>query len=162
MNGHRNSPLKLYAIAKYPWKCFWGSLGAKICEFENDVNLSTLTALNIKFRAICNICVLHQVLRMWKIGCLGYHSNAPEQHEINSYIKIFLILIWTCFCKWRSLWNFSSVASINKILISNYLFLKMNRFKKFRRFRKWNPQTNPSIREGEIWALTYIFFGAKI
>ena len=58
MNGHRNSPLKLYAITKYPWKCFWGSLGAKICEFENDVNLSTLTALNIKFRVICNIFVL--------------------------------------------------------------------------------------------------------
>ena len=42
--------------------------------------------------------------------------------------------IWTCFFKWRSLWNLSSVASINKILISNYLFLKMNGFKKFRRF----------------------------
>ena len=28
-----------------------------------------------------------------RAGCLGYHSDAPEQHEINSYITIFLILI---------------------------------------------------------------------
>ena len=52
MNGHRNSPLKLYAITKYPWKCFRGSLGAKICEFKSDVNVSTRTALNIKFRVM--------------------------------------------------------------------------------------------------------------
>ena len=50
------------------------------------------------------------------------------------YNLIFFVVLRTCFFKWRSLWNFSSVASINKILISNYLFLKMNGFKKFRRF----------------------------
>ena len=26
-----------------------------------------------------------------RAGCLGYHSDAPEQHEINSYITIFLL-----------------------------------------------------------------------
>ena len=43
----------------------WGSLGANICEFENDVNLSTRTTvlfytitLKIKFHVICNIFVL--------------------------------------------------------------------------------------------------------
>ena len=60
---------------------------------------------------------------------------APEaQVIIHNNIVQFLVYLWTCFFKWRSLWNFSSVASINKILISNYLFLKMNGFKKFRRF----------------------------
>ena len=41
-------------------------------------------------------------------------------------------------CDRGGLWKFSSVASINKILIviSSYLFLKINGFKKFRRFLK--------------------------